>query len=564
MLLDETRLADVARDFGADFNPFDVHRQRRWSRSRRWSRGRASPSRRSRPASTCWSWTRRTTCAGRRGQPGDAGLARGGADRRARPARAAADRDAARGRRARLLPAAAAPAARRSSPRTSTSRRGSPAREPLPPCTSSTRRERHRRPAAARAAAGRRPRGRLGGPGGAGGRRARASPRRTRSRAAQGRPVRRALASGAALAAVLGARTRRSCSARPRRRTRRTRACLARWREAPRWKAARREDARLRARTARRSRCCAPRSASARSSRPPPSTRSSRPRAATSRSRSSGGPRVPSLLVSTECGGEGRNFEFCHRLVLFDLPWNPVVVEQRIGRLDRIGRALPVEIVYFRPPAGIGADVVRLFEAIGLFREPLAGPRSRSWRASSRRSRRPPLEPEGRLAADAVRRARRATRARRGTRIREAAYRELHRDPLPAGAGGRHPGARARRPRRAQPGRWSRSPASRLGFQRRAAARPAALLDRVRQRGARRQPARRARRLQLPGHVRPRGGGGGRDARLLRGRPSAGRRRAGAPRGGAERARGRAPASRPGPSAASACSPSTRMGRRSR
>ena len=61
----------------------------------------------------------------------------------------------------------------------------------------------------------------------------------------------------------------------------------------------------------------------------------------------------PSLLVSTEAGGEGRNFEFCRRLVLFDLPWKPSVVEQRIGRLDRIGRRIPVEIVYFRPPRGI-------------------------------------------------------------------------------------------------------------------------------------------------------------------------------------------------------------------
>ena len=59
--------------------------------------------------------------------------------------------------------------------------------------------------------------------------------------------------------------------------------------------------------------------------------------------------------------------------MLFDLPWKPSVVEQRIGRLDRIGRRMPVEIVYFRPPAGIGADVVRLFERLGLFREPLAG-----------------------------------------------------------------------------------------------------------------------------------------------------------------------------------------------
>ncbi len=49
------------------------------------------------------------------------------------------------------------------------------------------------------------------------------------------------------------------------------------------------------------------------------------------------------------------------------------MVEQRIGRLDRIGRKIPVEVVYFRPAAGIGRDVVRLFEALGLFREPLAG-----------------------------------------------------------------------------------------------------------------------------------------------------------------------------------------------
>ena len=50
-----------------------------------------------------------------------------------------------------------------------------------------------------------------------------------------------------------------------------------------------------------------------------------------------------------------------------------VGVEQRIGRLDRIGRRIPVEIVYFRPASGIGADVVRLFERLGLFREPMAG-----------------------------------------------------------------------------------------------------------------------------------------------------------------------------------------------
>ena len=81
----------------------------------------------------------------------------------------------------------------------------------------------------------------------------------------------------------------------------------------------------------------------------------------------------PSMLVCTECGGEGRNFQFCSRVILFDLPWDPMTVEQRIGRLDRIGRKIPVEIVYFRPPEGLGRSVAGLYETLGLFREPLGG-----------------------------------------------------------------------------------------------------------------------------------------------------------------------------------------------
>jgi ATP-dependent helicase HepA len=54
------------------------------------------------------------------------------------------------------------------------------------------------------------------------------------------------------------------------------------------------------------------------------------------------------LLISSEAGGEGRNFQFCERMVHYDLPADPVLLEQRIGRLDRIGRTRPVEIVYFR------------------------------------------------------------------------------------------------------------------------------------------------------------------------------------------------------------------------
>lgn len=44
------------------------------------------------------------------------------------------------------------------------------------------------------------------------------------------------------------------------------------------------------------------------------------------------------FLVSTDAGGEGINLQFCHVVVNYDLPWNPMKVEQRIGRLDRIGQ----------------------------------------------------------------------------------------------------------------------------------------------------------------------------------------------------------------------------------
>ena len=44
------------------------------------------------------------------------------------------------------------------------------------------------------------------------------------------------------------------------------------------------------------------------------------------------------LLICSEIGSEGRNFQFCRHLILFDLPINPELIEQRIGRLDRIGQ----------------------------------------------------------------------------------------------------------------------------------------------------------------------------------------------------------------------------------
>lgn len=138
-------------------------------------------------------------------------------------------------------------------------------------------------------------------------------------------------------------------------------------------------------------------------------------------------PDGPSLMISTEAGGEGRNFEFCRRLILFDLPWKPTVVEQRIGRLDRIGRRIPVEIVYFRPAGGIEAFVVRLYEALGVFREPLAGlePQLAHIEGALKQMAR---EPDEALTDERLNRIIADARAAR-TRIREAAYQQLHRDP---------------------------------------------------------------------------------------------------------------------------------------
>ena len=248
-------------------------------------------------------------------------------------------------------------------------------------------------------------------------------------------------------------------------------------------------------------------------------------------------------------------------------------MEQRIGRLDRIGRRMPVDVVYFRPASGIGADVVRLFERLGLFREPIASVEAQLAHVE-RALEEIALDPD----ADAVRCAHRSAH-RRGTGGAHA----RPRSGLPA-APSRAVSRRARtsdpRPRPAGPrradgaGRRQRRLAARLP--RRAGARRARLRDRVRQRGARRQPARRPGRHVVRRRVRSRVRGGGRDDRLLRLGARARRRPAGALRGGSQGPRraarrcaspasaapGSSPSTRTGPSSRSP--PSTRTGRRGR
>jgi len=53
------------------------------------------------------------------------------------------------------------------------------------------------------------------------------------------------------------------------------------------------------------------------------------------------------VLVSTDAGGEGLNLQFCHVVINYDMPWNPMRLEQRIGRVDRIGQKHVVRAVNF-------------------------------------------------------------------------------------------------------------------------------------------------------------------------------------------------------------------------
>lgn len=75
------------------------------------------------------------------------------------------------------------------------------------------------------------------------------------------------------------------------------------------------------------------------------------------------------VLLSSEVGSEGLDFQFCHVLVNWDLPWNPMVVEQRIGRLDRLGQKSEKILIFsFSCPDTI-EDVIlqRLYSRIGVF-----------------------------------------------------------------------------------------------------------------------------------------------------------------------------------------------------
>ena len=74
------------------------------------------------------------------------------------------------------------------------------------------------------------------------------------------------------------------------------------------------------------------------------------------------------VLIATEAGGEGINLQFCHHMINFDLPWNPMRVEQRIGRVHRLGQQNDVKIYNLCTLGTIEEHIVRLLhEKINLF-----------------------------------------------------------------------------------------------------------------------------------------------------------------------------------------------------
>ncbi|MDN4091785.1 DEAD/DEAH box helicase [Brevibacillus agri] len=74
------------------------------------------------------------------------------------------------------------------------------------------------------------------------------------------------------------------------------------------------------------------------------------------------------VLIATEAGGEGINLQFCNQVINYDMPWNPMRVEQRIGRVHRLGQKRDVHIYNLSTVGTIEEHILKLlYEKIDLF-----------------------------------------------------------------------------------------------------------------------------------------------------------------------------------------------------
>jgi SNF2 family DNA or RNA helicase len=68
------------------------------------------------------------------------------------------------------------------------------------------------------------------------------------------------------------------------------------------------------------------------------------------------------VLLSTESAGEGRNLQFCHVMINLDLPWNPMQIEQRLGRLHRVGQTHDVLLTNLVSKGSIEERILHVLE----------------------------------------------------------------------------------------------------------------------------------------------------------------------------------------------------------
>ena len=86
-------------------------------------------------------------------------------------------------------------------------------------------------------------------------------------------------------------------------------------------------------------------------------------------------PAAIDILLSSEVGSEGLDFQFCDALVNYDIPWNPMRIEQRIGRIDRYGQTSDTVAIYnFVTPGTVDFDIYsRCLMRIGIFERSIGG-----------------------------------------------------------------------------------------------------------------------------------------------------------------------------------------------
>jgi len=81
------------------------------------------------------------------------------------------------------------------------------------------------------------------------------------------------------------------------------------------------------------------------------------------------------IMLFSEIGCEGLDYQFCDTMVNYDLPWNPMKIEQRIGRIDRNGQNSEKVMIYnLITPETIDSDIYeRCLNRIGVFKQVIGG-----------------------------------------------------------------------------------------------------------------------------------------------------------------------------------------------